>query len=250
MRAAERPRPPSRLRMFLHGLLKSLAILSGLLALGLVSAYVAMVLSMEQDRVEVPRVIGLDAAGAGELLKEASLTGRVVAEEFNPKVPKGHVSAQRPLAGTRAKLGTEVRLILSRGTDQLDVPNLGGVSFPQAQRLLAEAGLTLGRILRIHDDGHPQDTVIAQDPPAGASAIRGGAVSVLVSTGPWEEDVTLPDLRGRDLVSALNLLKELGLEARVSFERAASREGHVSAQTPAPGSTLKVRGEVQLVVGE
>ncbi len=236
--------------MFLHGLLMSLAILSGLLALGLVSAYVAMVLSMEQDRVEVPRVIGLDAEGAGELLKEASLTARVVAEEFNPKVPKGRVSAQRPLAGTRAKLGTEVRLILSRGTDQLDVPNLGGVSFPQAQRLLAEAGLVLGRVLRIHDDGHPQDTVIAQDPPAGASAIRGGAVSVLVSAGPWEEDVTLPDLRGRDLVSALNLLKELGLEGRVTFERAASREGHVSAQAPAPGSTLKVGGEVQLVVGE
>ena len=82
------------------------------------------------------------------------------------------------------------------------------------------------------------------------AAENGGAVSVLVSAGPWEEDVTLPDLRGRDLVSALNLLKELQLEARVTFERAAAREGHVSAQTPAPGSTLKVGGQVQLVVGE
>ncbi len=243
-------RRPSRLRIFLHGLVKSAAILAALLALGLVSGYVAMELAMEKDRVEVPRVAGLDVEGADELLRESSLTGRVVAEEFNAKVPKGYVSAQRPLAGTRAKLGSEVRLILSRGTDQLEVPNLGGLGFAQAQRVLAEAGLTLGRVLRIHDEAHPQETVIAQDPPAGTSTIRGASLTLLVSLGPREEDVTLPDMRGRDLVSAVNLLKELQLEPRVSYERAASREGRVIDQTPAPGGTLKVGGQVQLVVGE
>ncbi len=243
-------RPPSRLRMLLHRVLKSAALLAALLALGLVSGYVAMEVAMEKDRVEVPRVTGLDTEGASELLKESSLAPRVVAEEFNAKVPKGHISTQRPVAGTRAKLGSEVRLILSRGTDQLEVPSLSGVGFPQAQRMLAEAGLTLGRVLRIHDDGHLQETIIAQDPPAGAAATRGATVTVLVSSGSWEEDVTLPDLRGRDVVSALNLLKELQVEARVSFERAASRQGHVIAQTPAPGDTVKVGGQVQLVVGE
>jgi beta-lactam-binding protein with PASTA domain len=243
-------RPPSRLRILLHGLLKWAALLSALLALGLVSGYVAMEVTMEKDRVEVPRVTGLDTAGAGELLKESELVPRVVAEEFNAKVPKGHVSAQRPVAGTRAKRGSEVRLILSRGTDQLEVPSLSGVGFPQAQRMLAEAGLTLGRVLRIHDDGHLQDTIIAQDPPPGAAATRGATVTVLVSAGSWEEDVTLPDMRGRDVVSALNLLKELQVEGRVTFERAASREGRVISQTPAPGETVKAGGQVQIVVGD
>ncbi len=243
-------RPPSRSRVFLYKLVKGIALLAALLALGLVSTLVAMELAMEKDRVEVPRVIGMDAKAAGELLTEASLASRVVADEFNAKVPKGHVSAQRPVAGTRAKLGTEIRLILSRGTDQQEVPKLGGVSLPQAQRILAEAGLTLGPILRIHAEGRSQETVIAQDPPAGAAATRGAPISLLVSLGPWEENVTLPDLLGRDLVSALNLLKELQLEARVSFERPASRVGHVVGQIPIPGSTVKVGSLVELEVGE
>ena len=62
--------------------------------------------------------------------------------------------------------------------------------------------------------------------------------------------MTLPDLLGRDLVSALNLLKELQLEARVSFERPASRAGHVMAQMPIPGSTVKVGSVVEIEVGE
>ncbi len=251
MPVGRRPlRSPSRSRVFLYKLVRWSALLAGLLALGLVSSLVAMELTMEKDRVEVPRVTGMDAKAAGELLAEASLASRVVADEFNAKVSKGHVSSQRPVAGTRAKLGTEIRLILSRGTDQLEVPKLGGVGLPQAQRILAEAGLTMGQILRVHAEGRPQETVIAQDPPAGAAAIRGAPISLLVSLGPWEENVTVPELLGRDLVSALNLLKELQLEARVSFQRPASRQGRVMSQMPIAGSTAKVGSVVELEVGE
>lgn len=60
----------------------------------------------------------------------------------------------------------------------------------------------------------------------------------------------MPDLLGREFVTAMNLLKELQLEARVSFERAASREGHVVAQVPPPGGKTKVGSQVQITVGE
>lgn len=241
---------PSRLRRIVVGLVKTLAILSGLMALGLVSGFIAMQFAMEKDRVDVPRVIGLDSVAAGELLKERGLTPRVIAEEFSAKIAKGHVSSQRPPSGTRAKIGGEVRLILSRGTDQLEVPSVAGDSLPQAQRVLAEAGLTLGRVLRIHSDVHAAETVIAQDPPAGSAATRGATITLLQSLGPWEELVSMPDLRGREVVTALNLLKELQVEARLDFQQAASREGHVVSQDPPAGSKVKVGSRVQIVVGE
>jgi serine/threonine-protein kinase len=236
--------------MLVAGVVKVLAIGVALVALALVSSYVAMHLVMEKDRVEVPRVVGLDSVAASALLKEVGLAPRVVAEEFSAKIPKGRVTSQRPVRGTRAKLGSEVRLILSRGSDQLEVPNVTGSALPQAQRVLVEAGLNVGRVLQIHSDAHPREAIIAQDPPARASAIRGGKVNLLQSLGPWEEALTMPELRGREMVTALNLLKELQLEVRLSFERSVSPRGQVVAQDPPPGGKVKVGDQVQLTIGE
>ena len=243
-------RRPSRLRRFVAGLVKAAAICSALLALALASGFVAMLLAMDKDRVEVPRMLGLDSVAASELLKEAGLTPRIVAEEFSAKIPKGHVSSQRPSRGTRAKLGSEVRLILSRGSDQLEVPNLTGGTLPQVQRTLAETGLALGRITRIHSDAHAREAIIAQEPPARAAAIRGASANLLQSLGPWEEMMTMPDLRGREMVTALNLLRELQVEARVSFAASPSRRGVVVAQDPPPGGKVRVGAQVQITVGE
>ncbi len=245
-------RPPASVPRpgILFRLLRGMAACAGLLALALVSGYVAMIWSMEEDRVEVPRAVGLDSVAATALITEAGLAPRIVAEEFSSRIPKGHISSQRPSRGTRLMLGSEVRLIVSRGTDQLAVPNLADVSLPQAKRILAETGLALGPVTTIHSEVHARDLVIAHDPPAGAAATRGAEVRILQSLGPWEEIVTLPDLRGREMVVALNLLQELQVEARISFQQAISLEGRVVAQDPPPGASVKVGSRVQITVGE
>ncbi|MFI5340303.1 MAG: PASTA domain-containing protein [Candidatus Methylomirabilales bacterium] len=243
-------REPSRLYRFTFRLVKVAAILTGLFAVWLTSAHIAMQLAMERDRVEVPRVVGVDSVAAGQLIREVGLTPQVVAEEFSDKIPKGRVTTQRPIGSTRAKNGSVVRLFLSRGTDQLEVPNLAGITLVQAQRSLAEAGLALGPVTAIHSDAHARETIIAQDPPAGASATRGATMRLLQSLGPWEEMVTMPDLRGREMVTAINLLREIQVAARVSFERSVSREGQVVAQDPPPGAQVKVGGQVMITVGD
>ncbi|MFB3818374.1 MAG: PASTA domain-containing protein [Candidatus Methylomirabilales bacterium] len=243
---APEPRPPG----LLYRLIRGLAVLSGLVALGLLSAYVAMELSMEPDRVEVTRVVGLESVAASELLKEAGLAPRVVAEDFHTRIPKGHVVSQRPPAGTRAKIGSEVRLIVSRGTDQIIVPDVAGQTLPQAQRTLSEAGLSTGRVSQIRSDAHPREQVIAQDPQPGAQVVRGTSIHLLQSLGPYEDSLAMPDLRGRELVSAVNLLKDLQIEATVVFQQAAAREGRVVAQDPPPGERVAVGARVRITVGE
>jgi serine/threonine-protein kinase len=216
----------------------------------MLSGYVAMQLVMEPDRVEIPRVVGVESLAAGEILKEVGLLPRIIAEEFSSHIPKGHVTSQRPARGTRVKIGSEVRLIVSRGSDQLAVPDLRGLEALQAQRVLTESGLTIGRVLLIHSDGHPRETVIGQDPAPGAPAVRGDRLILLQSLGPLDSLVVVPDLQGREMVAALNLLKELQVEARVAFQQEASRQGHVVAQDPAPGGKVRVGGLVQLTIGE
>lgn len=243
---APEPRAPG----LLYRLTRGLAILSGLAALGLLSAYVAMHLFMEPDRVEVTRVVGLESVAASELLKEAGLAPRVVAEDFHARIPKGHVVSQRPPAGTRAKIGSEVRLIVSRGTDQIIVPDVAGQTLPQAQRTLAEAGLSTGRVSQTRSNAHPREQVIAQDPQPGAQVVRGTAIHLLQSLGPYDGSLAMPDLRGRELVAAVNLLKDLQIEATVTFEQAAARQGRVVAQDPPPGDRIAVGARARITVGE
>jgi serine/threonine-protein kinase len=231
-------------------LLKGMAVGMSLLALGLTSAYVAMWVVMEKDRVEVPHVVGLDSVAASALIREAGLSPRVVAEEFSQRIPKGHVTSQRPSQATRAALGSEVRLFVSRGTDQLEVPNVAGNTLAQAQRILAEAGLSLGSVVRIHSALHAREAIIAQYPPAGSTAIRGATVQLLQSLGTWQETLTMPDLRGREMVTALNLLKELQVEAQIVFIQSVVRQGTVLGQEPPPGAKVQVGGQVRITVGE
>ncbi len=245
-----REREPNRSPGCLYRLVRAAAICVGLVAVATLSGYVAMLWFMEEDRVAVPRAVGLDSVAAEALIREVGLTPRVVAEEFSAAIAKGRVTSQRPTRGTRLKLGSEVRLILSRGTDQLAAPDLAGVTVAQAKRILAEAGLILGPVTPIHSDAHARELIIAQEPAAGAPVIRGATVRLLQSLGPLEETLVMPDLRGRELVVALNLLKELQLEARISFQQAASREGHVVGQDPPAGARITVGRQVQLTIGE
>ncbi len=233
-----------------YRLVRGVALLVAVVALGLLSAYVAMRWSLEPNRVEVARVVGLESVAASELLKEAGLVPRVVAEDFHTRIPKGHVISQRPPGGTRAKVGAEVRLIVSRGTDQITVPNVAGQTLPQAQRTLSEAGLSTGQVGRIRSEAHPRDQIIAQDPEPGSQVIRGTAVNLLQSLGPHEGTVAMPDLKGRELVSAVNLLKDLQLEAVVVFQAAPARQGRVVDQEPGPGERVSVGSKVRVSVAE
>lgn len=234
----------------LYRLIRAAGICVGLLAVASISAYVAMLWFLEADKMDVPRVIGLDTVAAEALITEAGLNSRVIADEFSATIPKGHVARQRPPQGTRLPLGGEVRLILSRGSDQLVAPDLSGLTAAQADRVLAEAGLVFGPVTSIHSDAHRRDTIIAQEPPAGATVTRGATIRLLESLGPLEDVVVVPDLRGREMVVALNLLKELQLEARMSFVETVAQGGHVIEQDPAPGAQVKVGGQVQITIGD
>lgn len=231
-------------------LAKVLAGLVGLLALAAASGGVAYYLARDRGQVEVPRAIDLQSATAGALLRELGLQPRFIGEEYSRQVAQGRVLSQRPSPGTRVRPLTEVRLIVSRGTDLLALPNLTGVSLQRAQRLLAEHELAVGRVTSIHSEDHPLGLVIAQEPAPGAPSRRATSVSLLVSLGPHESALTMPDLQGLTLGAALVQLQDLGIEARVTYERATQGRGLVLSHQPGPGIRVKPGEVVSLIVGQ
>lgn len=220
----------------------------GLVLLSVLSGYIAMNIFLERDRIAVPVVIGLELKEAARQLREVGLQPRMVGEEYHTAFAKGTVIRQSPGGGSRILKNKQVRLVISRGGGETLIPDVVGQVLPRAQRLLVEEDLVPQNIARVHASV-AAGTVIAQDPPAGVPAARGTAVSLLVSLGEPERFYVMPDLVGQTEREAIAILKEMGLDPKVSYDFFDEMSGQVVMQDPSFGVRIKEQEEVVLVVG-
>lgn len=167
------------LRLLGKGLLAALI----LAAVALVSGAITVWLTAERDKVQLPRVIGMDSAAAMELLRAQGLQPKVSGREYNEGVPQDAILFQRPASGSWVQKNSEVRLVVSQGSDAVALPSLAGLPLPQAQQLLQRYGFTLGRVARVHSSERQSGEVIAQDPEAGTLVRRGSPIAILLSLG-------------------------------------------------------------------
>jgi eukaryotic-like serine/threonine-protein kinase len=158
-----------------------------LTAVALVSGAITIWLAAERDKVQLPRVIGMDSTAALALLREQGLQPKVSGREYNEEVSQNAILFQRPASGSWVRKNSEVRLVVSQGSDAVALPSLAGLPLPQAEQLLQRYGFTLGRVAQIHSSERPKGEVIAQDPEAGTLARRGSPIAVLLSLGQSEE---------------------------------------------------------------
>lgn len=81
-------------------------------------------LILKDTEVSMPSVLGLSEDMAESTLKDSSLTMKRTYEYFDD-VEKGHVAKQDPAAGTIVLKGGQVNVVISNGTDKLDLSKLG-----------------------------------------------------------------------------------------------------------------------------
>jgi serine/threonine-protein kinase len=229
--------------------LKVFGIGIGLLILSVISGYIGMNLTLEGDRIDVPVVIGLDLKEASRQIREVGLKPRMAGEEYHVAFPKGTVVRQSPSGGSRVRKNKEVRLMISKGSDETLAPDLVGRPLARAQRLLAEEGLLLGSTAKVHTT-LPAGEVVAQNPPAGFPVRRGSAVSLLISLGEEERFFVMPNLVGQREEEAIAILKEMGLEPRVTYETSGGLPRRVVLQDPSFGTRIKEKEQVTLVVAQ
>ena len=139
--------------------------------------------------VEVPVVTGLRQANAevalGQRGFEAEVTGQVSVD-----VPAGRVISQDPAAGTRAKRGSVVDLVVSVGRQTFTVPDLIGQPLQEAREDLAELGLEV-EIVTVSSEA--TGTVVLEMYPApGAVVSLGDTVRLTVPGASPSSTVLLP----------------------------------------------------------
>jgi len=161
------------------------------------SAYVTLKLIIKStDTVVVPDLIGKDAVKVLEILTDLGLNTKVSESEFSSEYPRDQIIFQDPEPGSEVKGGRDVKVIVSRGTHTVALPDMVSSPLRQARILLAESGLCLGNLSYTHSEKYKKDRIIAQVPAVGAALERGDCVAFLVSLGRRLRAIMMPDLLG------------------------------------------------------
>jgi beta-lactam-binding protein with PASTA domain/tRNA A-37 threonylcarbamoyl transferase component Bud32 len=137
----------------------------------------------KEPQVEVPNVAGQEAGTAQQLLQQAGFQVSVQSEESD-SVPSGRVTRTDPGANAMAKRGSAVKMFVSTGPQNVQVPNVVGQSQGQANQTLQAAGFQV--FASQQGTNNPQDNgrVLAQNPSAGQQVPKGSGVTLTVGKFP------------------------------------------------------------------
>jgi serine/threonine-protein kinase len=127
--------------------------------------------------IVVPNVTGKAEAAARQALERAGLTVTVT-RAYDDAVAAGSVVSQSPAGGTKARRGSAVALVVSRGAPPVQVPNLRCMTRRQAEDALVAKGF------RPEFSGSGK-RVIDQEPAPGSQAPRGSVVTAFLGTGVY-----------------------------------------------------------------
>jgi hypothetical protein len=130
--------------------------------------------------------------------------------------------------------------------EEVQVPNLVGLSQEDARRLAEAAGLQLAVVGEKHHPSIPALNIIAQAPLAGQLVRRGETIGVVISQGP--NFVSVPAVEGLPITAVEAGLIEMGLGISRQDVWSKQAEGIILSQDPPAGSIVSEGSVVTLIV--
>ncbi|MBK5229886.1 MAG: Stk1 family PASTA domain-containing Ser/Thr kinase [Thermoleophilia bacterium] len=204
---------------------------------------VILSVSSGPGEVVMPNVSGLKQSEAVAKLEGQGLKVKLK-RDFDAQIPRGRAIRTTPLAGEKAELGSQVDLYISKGAEQIVVPDVVGLGVDQARTRLEKDGF---KVETTEQDGpDDQDKVLKQSTRAGAKADDGSTITLTVASG--NNDV--PDVTGLAETDARQQLEDAGFKVDVTQTDVPTidDDGNVVSQDPASG-TAKIGSTVTIEVG-
>ena len=196
----------------------------------------------EDGMVTVPVLVGKTEEEASALLEEEKLGKQMMGEE-NSTQEKGRISSQDIPAGTKVEQYTTLKYYISKGQQEITVPDVSGQTGVDAQQTLEDLGLTVTvqkEYSEADDSGWPLTEpgyVMTVSPEAGTSMTAGGSVTLTVSRGlDYGDTAQIPDVLGmtkNEAITALGKWADIQITEQQSSEVPA---GQVISQDPSATS--------------
>ncbi|MEW5956207.1 MAG: protein kinase [Chloroflexota bacterium] len=136
---------------------------------------------LQAGQVRMPDVVGQEEAVARRGLQELGLELVVEGEEPHPTWPAFTIIRQSVPAGAGVEPGRVVNVVLSQGPPLIELPDVTGVRFEEAEQRLT----ALDVVVQKYEDWSPEPpgNVILQDPPPGSVVANRTLVTLIVSSG-------------------------------------------------------------------
>ena len=234
----ERERGPGKWILLTIAVLAAL----GLLGFGLVNYFGGDAV----PQVTVPNVVGApeDSAKA-QLTRVGFQVETLVAADDT--VPEGEVVSQNPQGGRSADKGSTVRITVSGGPNNVEVPDLTGRTLDDAKQLLSDLTLTLGTVTEKDDPEAEKGQVLSSDPAAGVGVKPGTRINLVVASG----QVEVPNVVGMTQNEAQRALADANLTVETEYRQTDTvPEGQVLDQDPKGRTTADIGSAVKITVAQ
>ena len=196
----------------------------------------------EDGMVTVPNLVGKTEDEAKTITNEINLGVQAMGEEVSTQ-EKGKISSQDIPADSKVEPYTTIKYYISKGAQQITIPEVDGQTGLDAQQTLEDMGLKVTvqkEYSDLNDDGTPMvDPGYADHttPAAGASVSSGDTVTLIVSRGvDYGDSVEVPSVVGMTKNDATTTFGKF-LNVEVQEEKSTDvPAGEVISQEPEAGN--------------
>ena len=201
------------------------------------------------NKIAIPSLAGMSQSQATKTVAELGLKTDITQSVFSEDVPKGKVITSDPAGGGRVAIAGTVHLIISKGKERIQVPDLAGLTIEEATAALGDAKLKTGRVTEKFSADQEAGLLIDGSPASGSDVRKDSTVDLIVSKGI--EQVALTNYQGKTSDEAQNELTSAGLIVSSKYEYSDSVPiGRVISQTPNDVSSIAKGEKIILVVSK
>ena len=196
----------------------------------------------DDGMVTVPNLLGKTEDEAKNITKDMKLGIQPMGEEASTQA-KGTISSQDIPKGSKVEQYTTIKYYISKGAQQITVPDVDGQTGVDAQQTLEDMGLNVTvqkEYSELNDDGTPivdPGYAYSTTPDAGSSVSAGDTITLVVSRGvDYGNSVEVPSVVGmtkNDAITTFGKFLNVEVKEEMSTEVAA---GEVIVQEPEAGN--------------
>ena len=141
----------------------------------------------------VPNFIGMDYTQVQNNREYTSMYLFYVTEEYSDTAPAGQIIQQEPSADTVLKAGETIRLVVSKGPQMAEMPNIIGFTQDGAVKELEARGLVASCFMVVNDGSYASGCVVRTSEEPGIKVEVGTVITVYIAADPSVQITVTPE---------------------------------------------------------
>ena len=233
---------------------KALSAIIGLILLFIITigATIGISNATRPKDVAIPNLVGKTVDEAKKILQDSKLTYVEEESTYSTEYEAGQIISQNPpfVEGRKIKQKTEVKVVVSLGTEKTKVPKLKGLTKQEAEDAAEEAKIKLDFVEETSKTVEA-GIIIKQEVDTDTEVNAGDTVKVYISIGTGIKQVVVTSVLYQEEATAKQNLEDLGLKVTVEYGEDKTRgNGVVLKQSISSGEKVDEGTAITITVNK